>query len=106
MGFFSKTPKPVAYGNPYSTQPSPHHAFANAGMTGMASAYPMGHVPPQVKQQASMMMKAVTRDLSNLKRAGILSPQHMMVERWCSTLGRYVISLSYFLDTTLTDLIL
>jgi len=76
MGFFSKTPKASAY-----------PAGAPASM-GTPNPYPLGHAPPYVRQQAGMMMKNVMRDLNNLKQAGMLSPQHMMIERWCDTLGR------------------
>jgi hypothetical protein len=78
MGFFSKTPKMSGY-----------PAAPGASM-GMPSPYPLGHAPPHVRQHAAMMMKGVMRDLNSLKQAGMLSPQHMMIERWCDTLGRLV----------------
>lgn len=65
----------------------PQQAFMNASH-GLASPYPLGHVPEHVKRQAAMMMKNVTRDLGNLKRMGVTDPRMQVVERWCEALGR------------------
>jgi hypothetical protein len=66
----------------------PQQPFHTAAAYGMASPYPLGHAPPHVKQQAVVLMKGVMKDLGHVKRVGVMSPQHMMVENWCQVLGR------------------
>jgi hypothetical protein len=96
MGIFSRSNKNsggVAVGVPQQ----PFHTVAAYGI---ASPYPLGHAPPHVRQQATMLMKGVMRDLSNVKRIGVMAPQHMVIENWLQALGRWVAS-SHSRDLTL-----
>lgn len=51
------------------------------------SPYPMGHVPPMVKQQCKVTLQSCMQDLSNLKRAGLVNPNYQMTEKWLHTLS-------------------
>lgn len=88
MGFFgkSKAPPTVMVGGVHHGHYVPQTAFRSMASPGI-SPYPMGHVPPAVKQQCTMTLKSALKDLSNLKRAGILNPNFMMTEKWLQVLS-------------------
>lgn len=63
------------------------------GMSSPAmSPYPMGHVPPMVKEQCKATLKQCMQDLSNLKRAAVLNPNMQMTERWLKVLSMLEVS--------------
>lgn len=65
---------------------APQPAFRGAASAAV-SPYPMGHVPPAIKQQCTATLKASLNDLSNLKRAGVVNPNFMMTEKWLQVLS-------------------
>ena len=84
MGLFSRTNKHSGS----VAMAVPQQPFQTVAAYGIASPYPLGHAPPHVKQQAAMLMKGVMRDLSNVKRIGVMASQHMIIENWLQALGR------------------
>ena len=90
MGFFGKSKAP-----PTGMGSGVHHGIGHyapqtafRGMTSPGiSPFPMGHVPPAFKQQCTIALKAALKDLSNLKRVGILNPNFMMTEKWLQVLS-------------------
>jgi hypothetical protein len=91
MGFFGKSkgrPMMPPIGGTAMSYGSPMPPFG--GMSSPAvSPYPSGHVPPHVRQQCTVRLKACMKDLSNLKRAGTLNPNYMMTEKWLQVLSTY-----------------